>query len=119
MRTQKLFDEIPERDSVSWGTMISYSNVKLCYEAIDLFNEMIGLGIRPDNMDMANVLSACAQTRELEHGRIVHDYITRNGIRIDSYLATGLVDLYAKCGCLENARDAQLKETTNYTITKI
>ncbi|XP_016186038.1 pentatricopeptide repeat-containing protein At5g61800-like [Arachis ipaensis] len=119
-RPQKLFDEMPERDSVSWGTMIAdYSNAKLCYEAIDLFNEMIGLRIRLDNIALANVLSACAQTGELEQGRIVHDYITRNGIRIDSYLATGLVDLYAKCDCLENARDAQLKETTNYTITEI
>ncbi|XP_015955761.1 pentatricopeptide repeat-containing protein At5g61800 [Arachis duranensis] len=106
-RARELFDEMPERDSVSWGTMIAgYSNAKLCYEAIDLFNEMIGLGISPDNIALVNVLSACAQTGELEQGRIVHDYIIRNGIRIDSYLATGLVDLYAKCGCLENARDA-------------
>ncbi|XP_057761121.1 pentatricopeptide repeat-containing protein At5g61800-like [Arachis stenosperma] len=106
-RAWELFDEMSERDSVSWGIMIvGYSNAKLCYEAIDLFNEMIGLGIRPDNIALANVLSACVQTGELEQGRIVHNYITRNGIRIDSYLATGLVDLYVKCGCLENARDA-------------
>ncbi|XP_052110137.1 uncharacterized protein LOC127741507 [Arachis duranensis] len=100
--THKLFNESSHRDVVSYNVMVhGYSNVKLCYEAIDLFNEMIGLGIRPDNMDMANVLSACAQTRELEQGRIVHDYITRNGIPIDSYLATGLVDLnqMAPRGC--------------------
>ncbi|MED6191994.1 hypothetical protein PIB30_006141 [Stylosanthes scabra] len=105
-RARELFDEMPERDSVSWGTMIAgYSHAKLCSEAIDLFNEMIGLGVRPDNIALVNVLSACAQTGELEQGRIVHDYITRNRIRIDSYLATGLVDLYAKCGWLETARD--------------
>ncbi|KAL4313671.1 hypothetical protein AHAS_Ahas15G0008400 [Arachis hypogaea] len=98
---------MPEIDSVSWSTMIvSYSNAKLCYEVIDLFNEMIGLRIRPDNITLVNVLSSFAQIEELKQGRIVHDYITRNGIRIDSYLATELVDLYAKCGCLENARDA-------------
>ncbi|XLU79328.1 hypothetical protein S245_002749 [Arachis hypogaea] len=84
-RARELFEEMPERDSVSWGTMIAgYSNAKLCYEAIDLFNEMIGLGIRPDNIALVNVLSACAQTGELEQGRIVHDYITRNGIRMQS-----------------------------------
>ncbi|RYR66344.1 hypothetical protein Ahy_A03g012330 isoform A [Arachis hypogaea] len=103
----KLFNESSHRDVVSYNAMVhGYSNAKLCYEAIDLFNEMIRLGISPDNIALVNVLSACAQTGELEQGRIVHDYIIRNGIRIDSYLATGLVDLYAKCGCLENARDA-------------
>ncbi|KAL1334761.1 hypothetical protein AAHE18_11G200600 [Arachis hypogaea] len=66
-RERELFDEMLERDSVSWGTMIAgYGNAKLCYEAIHLFNEMIGLGIRPDNIALVNVLSACAQTGELD-----------------------------------------------------
>lgn len=106
-RARELFDEMPVRDSVSWGTMIAgYSHAKLCREAIELFNEMISLGgVWPDNIALVSVLSACAQLGELEQGKFVHDYITRNGIRVDSFLATGLVDLYAKCGCVETARD--------------
>lgn len=106
-RARELFDEMPVRDSVSWGTMIAgYSHAKLCREAIELFNEMISLGgVWPDNIALVSVLSACAQLGELEQGKFVHDYIRRNGIRVDSFLATGLVDLYAKCGCVETARD--------------
>lgn len=105
---RNLFDEMPERDSVSWGTMIAgYSQANLCSEAIQLFNMMLRLEKlnKPDNIALVSVLSACAKLGELEQGCIVHDYIRRNGIRVDSFLATGLVDLYAKCGCVETARD--------------
>jgi pentatricopeptide repeat protein len=105
-RARELFDEMPQRDEVSWGTMIAgYSHAKLCREAIQLFNEMISLNFVPDNIALVSVLSACAQLGEVEQGRFVHDYITRNGIRVDSYLTTGLVDLYAKCGSVEIARE--------------
>ncbi|KAK7318355.1 hypothetical protein RJT34_03054 [Clitoria ternatea] len=103
---RQLFDEMPLRDEVSWGTMIAgYSQMKMCGEAIELFNEMIGLGVQPDNIALVSVLSACAQLGELEQGRVVHDYIKRNGIRVDAFFTTGLVDFYAKCGCLEVARE--------------
>ncbi|XP_061369892.1 pentatricopeptide repeat-containing protein At5g61800 [Gastrolobium bilobum] len=117
-RARELFDEMAVRDSVSWGTMIAgYSHAKLCSEAIELFNEMIGLELRPDNIALVSVLSACAQLGELEQGSIVHDYITRNEIRVDSFLATGLVDLYAKCGCVETARDIFESCTDKYVFT--
>ncbi|TKY60516.1 Pentatricopeptide repeat-containing protein [Spatholobus suberectus] len=105
-RARQLFDEMPVRDEVSWGTMIAgYSHLKLCDQAIELFNGMMRLEVKPDNIALVSVLSACAQLGELQQGSIVHDYIKRNGIRVDSFLATGLVDLYAKCGCVETARD--------------
>ncbi|CAI8619271.1 unnamed protein product [Vicia faba] len=103
---RELFDEMPQRDSVSWSTMIAgYSHAKLCHEAIELFNEMVSLDIVPDNIALVAILSAYAQLGELERGRFVHDYIMWNGIRVDSFLTTGLVDLYAKCGCVEIASD--------------
>ncbi|KAI4336412.1 hypothetical protein L6164_014943 [Bauhinia variegata] len=105
-RARQLYDQMPVRDPVSWGTMIAgYAQTSLCNEAIGLFNQMLALELRPDNIALVSVLSACAQLGELEQGRTVHNYIKRNGIRVDSFLATGLVDLYAKCGCIETAKD--------------
>ncbi|KAL9329835.1 hypothetical protein ACSQ67_004838 [Phaseolus vulgaris] len=105
-RARQLFDEMPVRDEITWGTMIAgYSHLKLCNQAIELFSEMMALEVKPDNIALVSVLSACAQLGELKQGSIVHDFIKRNRIRVDSYLATGLVDLYAKCGCVEAARD--------------
>lgn len=109
---------MPVRDEISWGTMIAgYSHLKLCNQAIELFNEMMRLEVKPDNIALVSVLSACAQLGELEQGSIVHDYIKRNRIRVDSYLATGLVDLYAKCGCVETARDVFESCMEKYVFT--
>ncbi|KAK4256869.1 hypothetical protein QN277_006536 [Acacia crassicarpa] len=103
-RALEMFDQMPVRDAVSWGTMIAgYTKANLCSEAIELFNQILDLEIRPDNIALVSVLSACAQLGELEQGKIVHEYITRNGIQVDSFLTTALVDFYAKCGCLETA----------------
>ncbi|XP_020233529.1 pentatricopeptide repeat-containing protein At5g61800 [Cajanus cajan] len=105
-RARQLFDEMPLRDQVSWGTMIAgYTHSKLFNQSIQLFNQMMRLNVKPDNTALVSVLSACAQLGELQQGSTVHDYIRRNRIKIDSFLATGLVDLYAKCGCVETARD--------------
>lgn len=101
-----LFDKMTIRDAVSWGTLIAgYTHMKECQKAIDLFKSLLRSpsGIRPDNIALVSVLSACAQLGDLEQGRAVHDYVIENGIRVDSFLSTGLVDLYAKCGCVEKA----------------
>ncbi|XP_054794671.1 pentatricopeptide repeat-containing protein At5g61800-like [Prosopis cineraria] len=104
-RAREMFDRMPVRDAVSWGTMIAgYTQANLCNDALELFNKILVLELRPDNIALVSVLSACAQLGELEQGKIVHEYITRNGIRVDSFLTTALVDFYAKCGCLEAAR---------------
>ncbi|CAO2814446.1 unnamed protein product [Amaranthus hypochondriacus] len=101
-----LFDKMHNRDAVSWGTMISgYAQMKELQEAIDLFNCLLqsSTGIHPDNIALVSVLSACAQLGDLEQGRTVHDYVVQNGIQIDYFLLTALVDFYAKCGCIEDA----------------
>lgn len=115
---RELFDQMPVRDAVSWSTMIAgYAQTNLCSEAIELFNQILALELRPDNTALVSVLSACAQLGELELGKIVHKYIKRNGIRVDSFLATGLVDFYAKCGCIETARDIFESSTDKNVFT--
>lgn len=105
-RARQLFEEMPVRDAVSWGTIIAgYAKTNQFKEAIELFDQMIGLGVCPDNVALVSALSACAQLGEVERGKAIHCYIERRGIRINAFLCTGLVDLYAKCGCIETARE--------------
>ncbi|KAI7986023.1 Pentatricopeptide repeat-containing protein [Camellia lanceoleosa] len=74
-------------------------------EAIELFDQMVGLDICPDNIALVSALSACAQLGELEKGKTIHNFIEQKGIKKDAFLSTGLVDLYAKCGCIETAME--------------
>lgn len=103
-KARELFDTMPFRDAVSWGTLIAgYAQSDQCREAIQLFKKMLELDYRPDNIALVSALSACAQLGQIEHGKLIHDYIELNGVQIDSFLSTGLVDFYAKCGFIETA----------------
>ncbi|XP_027167948.1 pentatricopeptide repeat-containing protein At5g61800 [Coffea eugenioides] len=106
VKARELFDQVPKKDAVSWGTLLAgYAKLDRSREAIDLFDQMLVLGVKPDNIGLVCALSACAQLGELEKGKRIHEYILQDRIQIDAYLVTGLVDLYAKCGCIETARE--------------
>ncbi|KAL1203819.1 Pentatricopeptide repeat-containing protein [Cardamine amara subsp. amara] len=104
VRARELFDSMPFRDLVSWNSLIAgYAQMNQCREAISLFDEMIDLGLKPDNVAIVSTLSACAQSGDLEKGKAIHDYTKRNRLFIDSFLATGLIDFYAKCGFIDTS----------------
>ncbi|XP_007217925.2 pentatricopeptide repeat-containing protein At4g38010 [Prunus persica] len=101
---KKIFDELPERDIVSWTSMISgLVQCKRPRESLELFCNMQTLGIKPDKIILASVLSACASLGALDYGRWVHEYIDRRGIKWDIHIGTSLIDMYAKCGCIKMA----------------
>ncbi|KAG8379654.1 hypothetical protein BUALT_Bualt07G0111600 [Buddleja alternifolia] len=105
-KAREVFDEMPERDAVSWGTLLAgYAKLNRCVEAIELFDHMVDLEVKFDNVALVSYLSACAHLGELEKGKMIHDHIRRDGIKLDLYLGTALVDLYAKCGCIEMAKE--------------
>ncbi|RVX11971.1 putative pentatricopeptide repeat-containing protein [Vitis vinifera] len=74
---RKLFNHMHERDVISWTAMISgYSQAGQCSEALELFKEMEALGIKPDEVTLVAVLSACARLGAFDLGkRLYHQYI--------------------------------------------
>lgn len=101
---KQIFDELPERDIVSWTSFISgLVQCKQPEQAFYMFASMQASGVLPDNVTLSSVLSACASLGSLCSGKWVHEYINRNGIKWDVHLGTALVDMYAKCGCLDVA----------------
>lgn len=106
-RARKVFDEmcVGVRDATTWGTMLAgYTQMKCYDECLDLYDQMLVLRVRPDNISLVSVLSACGRLGKLEKGKEVHDFIERSKIKIDSFLCTALVDFYSKCGCIETAK---------------
>lgn len=99
------FDEISEKNLVAWSTMISgYAQVGLVNEALGIFREMQKAGVEPDQVTLVSVISACAGAGALDIGRWVHVYIEKQMIDLDLELSTALVNMYAKCGCIERAK---------------
>ncbi|CAL5380428.1 unnamed protein product [Camellia sinensis] len=99
-----LFDSMPNRDIVSWSAMISgYAQVDRFSDTIALFQQMQLEEVRPDETTLVSVLSACTHLAALDQGKWIHAYIRRNGLKINVILGTTLIDMYMKCGCVENA----------------
>ncbi|XP_060188790.1 pentatricopeptide repeat-containing protein At4g31070, mitochondrial [Lycium barbarum] len=95
----QLFDKMPQRDTISWNSMIScyYSNGYLL-ESLELFKEMYIENFVPKPELIASVLSACVQTKNLRLGRAIHGLtIVDEKIESSVFLTTALVDFYWKC----------------------
>jgi len=99
---RKLFDKIPKRDLVLWSTMIvGYAQSgDYTHEALTFFNKMLLEGFVPDLITMSSVLRACAHLAALQQGKAIHGWIIRSELKVDSFVATALIDMYAKCGSL-------------------
>jgi pentatricopeptide repeat protein len=99
---KQVFDELAEKDIVSWTSIISGLVQCNCpKEALELFQDMQSSGIEPDGIILTSVLSACARLGALDYGRWVHEHIDRKAIKWDIQIGTAMVDMYAKCGCIE------------------
>ncbi|KAK7263913.1 hypothetical protein RJT34_31512 [Clitoria ternatea] len=99
------FARMPQRDCVSWNTLISvFSQHGLGVECLRMFVEMCNQGFRPNFMTYGSVFSACASVSDLEWGTHLHARILRMEHSVDAFLGSGMVDMYAKCGCLGLAK---------------
>ncbi|KAF6144581.1 hypothetical protein GIB67_006073 [Kingdonia uniflora] len=102
---RSVFNQMAEKDLVSWSVMIAgYAESDSPQEALKLFNNMQLLGIQPDQITMLSVISACAQLGALDRAKWVHIYINKNGFGNVLSVNNALIDMYAKCGSLANAR---------------
>ncbi|MFQ6632665.1 hypothetical protein Gotur_009369 [Gossypium turneri] len=100
----EVFERMPERNSVSWNAMIAaYGQSNRFHEAFALFNRMRAENLALDKFVAASMLSACTGLGALEQGEWIHKYIRNKGIELDPKLATTIIDMYCKCGCLEKA----------------
>lgn len=100
-----IFDRIPARNLVNWNSMISgYAQNGFSEEAIKAFGKMQAEGYEPDEFTVVSVLSACAQSGLLDVGKEIHYMINNKGIKCNQIVVNAVLDMYAKCGDLTNAR---------------
>ncbi|KAL8520138.1 hypothetical protein ACS0TY_010893 [Phlomoides rotata] len=93
-----LFMIMEEKDVISWGSMIAcYAHHGCPEEALNLFNEMVARGIKPNVVVLFSALQACEATYNLEQGIKIH--ILAVGIKLDSdiLVSTALIDMYMNC----------------------
>ncbi|KAL0317857.1 UNVERIFIED_CONTAM: Pentatricopeptide repeat-containing protein, chloroplastic [Sesamum angustifolium] len=101
----RVFSSMPERDVVSWNSMINGLAQNDCVdEALEFFRRMEREGVDPNDVTMVGVLSACGKKLDLKFGRWLHSYIEKNGITLSLILGNAVLDMYTKCGSMNDAR---------------
>ncbi|KAH7307547.1 hypothetical protein KP509_22G064700 [Ceratopteris richardii] len=119
-KAQRVFDEIPARNVVTWtGLIAGYGSHGYGEEALYCFDQMKREGILPNSMTFASALKACASIGAVAKGKTLHAEMVKIGVLSnDTVLENSLIDMYAKCGVLSKAEDIfkeiQVPNTVSY-----
>ncbi|PWA36535.1 tetratricopeptide-like helical domain-containing protein [Artemisia annua] len=112
-----VFEGIMDPNEVSWTSLVSCA----CQcgeneEGLRIFVRAHKAGVKVNEFACASVLGACASVESMELGMQVHSYIVKSGTRMDQFVVTGLVNLYAKCADMDSAQLA-FDEVRNAHLT--
>ncbi|KAL8047360.1 hypothetical protein ABFX02_08G235900 [Erythranthe guttata] len=102
----EMFDRAPAKDMVLWTAMVTgfVQNAKP-REALEYFEKMQISGVQTDEITLVGVINACAQLGAAKYANWVRDIAEKSSFSIakDSHLGSAMIDMYSKCGCLEEA----------------
>ncbi|KAH0877788.1 hypothetical protein HID58_065182 [Brassica napus] len=105
----RVFKIMPERNLVSWNSMIRvFSDNGLSEECFLLLGEMMEkddeIAFTPDVATLATVLPVCARDREIGVGKGVHGLAMKLSLDKEVVVNNALMDMYSKCGCINDAQ---------------
>ncbi|KAF3531514.1 hypothetical protein DY000_02036702 [Brassica cretica] len=101
---QFAFNCIHAPDDVAWTTMISG-----CIEngeeerSFHVYSQMRLMGVLPDEFTIATLAKASSCLTALEQGRQIHANALKLNCTGDTFVGTSFVDMYAKCGSIDDA----------------
>ncbi|CAN6470284.1 unnamed protein product [Victoria cruziana] len=75
-------------------------------EAMKMFNNIQRSRMKIDGILLCSILSICADAAAFDMGRQIHALLWKTHSGHDTALANALVDMYAKCGAIEDADQA-------------
>ncbi|PIN02938.1 hypothetical protein CDL12_24545 [Handroanthus impetiginosus] len=102
---RRYFDRMPEKSVVSWNAMLSgYAQSGFSEDALCLFHEMLRVGVSPVETTWVAVISSCSSRGDPGLAESVVKMLNDRGVCLNPFVKTALLDLYAKCGCLEMAQ---------------
>ena len=104
---RQVFDALAKKSVINWNVMIGgYVQHNRGKDAMQLFHQMRQEHVQADKITYLNILKACAGPLSLKWGREVHVLIRLDGLESDIRVGTAIIQMYAKCGSIEEARQA-------------
>ncbi|EOX99670.1 Tetratricopeptide repeat-like superfamily protein [Theobroma cacao] len=101
---QRVFEEIPKKDVIPWSFMISrFAQSNQSEVAVSLFCRMRRAFVVPNQFTFASALQACATMGDIELGKQMHGLVHKVGLDLDVFVSNAVMDVYAKCGRIEDS----------------
>ncbi|CAL8169798.1 unnamed protein product [Prunus armeniaca] len=105
LHSSQIFEEAPDKSSTTWSSVISsFAQNELPVLAIEYFRRMLGTPLRPDDHIYPSVTKSCAILNRRDVGQSVHGFAVKTGFEFDVFVGSSVVDMYAKCGEIRDAR---------------
>jgi pentatricopeptide repeat protein len=101
-----VFGSSKERNSITWSAMITgYAQNGEADCAARMFLQMHSAGFSPTEFTFVGILNASSDMGALVVGKQAHGLMVKLGFERQVYVKSALVDMYAKCGCIGDAKD--------------
>ena len=101
-----VFDNLEGKTTVTWNAMIlGYAQNGCVNDALNLFCTMQSQGTKPDSFTFVSVITALADLSVTRQAKWIHGLAIRTNMDKNVFVATALVDMYAKCGAIKTARE--------------
>ncbi|OIT35856.1 PREDICTED: pentatricopeptide repeat-containing protein At3g05340 [Nicotiana attenuata] len=118
---RQVFDEMDVRNVISWTAVISgLAQNEFCEESLDLFVEMQGAVVVPNYLTYLSALLACSGIKALGEARQIHGIVWKLGFHSDLCIESALMDVYSKCGSVQDAwqmfESAEVLDTIAMTV---
>ncbi|XP_020982218.1 pentatricopeptide repeat-containing protein At2g22410, mitochondrial-like [Arachis duranensis] len=101
----EVFKVMPVRSLISWNSMIaSYAAHGRAKQAIVVFDQMVSMGFRPDDVTFVSLLTACSHGGLVSEGQEYFDTMeTKYGVKAKREHYSCMIDLLGRTGLLEEA----------------
>ncbi|KAK2970600.1 hypothetical protein RJ640_011789 [Escallonia rubra] len=100
-----LFLESTYRNDATWNTIIvGYVHLGDGEKALSLFSKMLEDRVQATEVTYSCVFRACASLAALEPGIQIHSLTIKTAYNEDVVVCNSLIDMYAKCGSIKDAR---------------
>ncbi|THU46461.1 hypothetical protein C4D60_Mb09t05200 [Musa balbisiana] len=101
---EKMFLGLPEKNVTSWNALLGgYACLGEDMKVLELFRGFMESGTMVNEFILPTVIKRCAGLCEVRQGRSLHCLVIKIGLEQDGFLSSSLVDMYSKCGLVEEA----------------
>ncbi|KAL0015073.1 hypothetical protein SO802_002142 [Lithocarpus litseifolius] len=103
--SRRVFDGMQSKDLTSWNTMLTGYAVNGCLQkAMEIFNELVESGIRPDAVTFIALLSGCSHAGLTSEGQRLFNKMKKNyGLSPSVEHYACLVDMLGRAGRIKEA----------------